>query len=267
VIANPAVIPWRSYLSSARLAAGDRDRAREVANEEVDLTRRFGAPRPLGIALRSAGLAERGKRGVELLKESVATLRRSPSRLELARALIDLGAAIRRGGRRAEARQPLREGLELAQRFGAVVLERRAREELLATGARPRKRELTGAASLTPSERRVAEMASSGMTNREVAQTLFVTVKAVQWHLRNGYRKLGIAGRGGAADGARLCRPPRLAYSGSGFGRHWRGDLGAGNAPGSTCFLMRTMFGQRGEPCPYPGRSLGASRPSVTRKD
>jgi tetratricopeptide (TPR) repeat protein len=153
-IPNPAVIPWRSCLSSARLAAGDRDRAREVANGEVDLTRRFGAPRPLGIALRSAGLAERGKRGVELLEESVATLRRSPSRLELARALIDLGAAIRRGGRRAEARQPLGEGLELAQRFGAVVLERRAREELLATGARPRKRELTGAASLTPSERR-----------------------------------------------------------------------------------------------------------------
>jgi DNA-binding CsgD family transcriptional regulator len=200
VIANPAVIPWRTYLSSAHLAAGDRERAREVANEELDLCLRFGAPRPLGIALRSAGLAEGGKRGIELLGESVATLRRSPSRLELARALIDLGAAVRRGGRRAEARQPLREGLELTQRFGAMVLERRASEELLATGARPRKRELTGAASLTPSELRVAEMASSGMTNREIAQTLFVTVKAVQWHLRNAYRKLDVHGREGLVD-------------------------------------------------------------------
>jgi len=195
LVANPAVIPWRSFLSSARLAAGDVEGARAAACEEVELARGFGAARPLGIALRAAGVAERGERGLGLLEESVRTLRRSPSRLELARSLVDLGAAVRRHGRRAKAREPLREGLELAQGFGAVVLERRAHEELVASGAKPRRRELSGVDSLTPSERRVAEMAAEGMTNREIAQQLFVTVKAVQWHLGNTYRKLEISSR------------------------------------------------------------------------
>ncbi|MCA1697568.1 MAG: helix-turn-helix transcriptional regulator, partial [Actinobacteria bacterium] len=183
------------FLSSARLAAGDVEGARAAAREEVELGRRFGAARPLGTALRAAGVAEGGKAGLELLAEAVATLRRSPSRLELARALVEYGAAVRRHGARAQAREPLREGLEMAQGFGAVVLERRAHEELVASGARPRRRELSGVDSLTPSERRVAELAAAGMTNREIAQRLFVTVKAVQWHLRHVYGKLEVQGR------------------------------------------------------------------------
>jgi DNA-binding CsgD family transcriptional regulator len=99
------------------------------------------------------------------------------------------------GFRPAEAREPLREGLALAERCGARALERRARDELVAAGARPRRRELTGVDSLTPSERRVAAMAASGMTNREIAQALFVTVKAIRFHLGNAYRKLGVSNR------------------------------------------------------------------------
>lgn len=83
----------------------------------------------------------------------------------------------------------------MAERCGALALERRARDELVATGARPRRRQLTGVDSLTPSERRVAEMAAEGLTNRAIAQSLFVTVKAVQWHLRNAYRKLDVRSR------------------------------------------------------------------------
>ena len=195
VVTNPAVIPWRSFLSEARLAAGDRDGAREIAEEEVRLTRRFGAPRALGISLRAAGLAHGGERGVELLAEAVDVLRRSPAALELARALIDLGAAHRRAGRKAAAREPLREGLDMSQRFGAVALERRASEELLAAGARPRRRELQGVHALTPSELRVAELAAAGLSNRDIAQSLFVTVNAVRFHLRNIYRKLDACSR------------------------------------------------------------------------
>jgi DNA-binding CsgD family transcriptional regulator len=194
-VPNPAILSWRSDAALAAAAAGESEQAARLAEEELELARRFGAPRAAGVALRAAGLVKGGERGVGLLEEAASTLRRSPSRLELARALIDLGAAIRRQGSPASAREPLREGLEMAQRFGAVALERRASEELLASGARPRRRELTGVDSLTPSELRVARMAAEGMTNRQIAQELFVTVKSVQWHLRNAYRKLDLTGR------------------------------------------------------------------------
>ena len=119
----------------------------------------------------------------------------SRARLELARALVDLGAALRRGNRRSESRDVLRRGLELAHRLGAAPLEATAQAELQATGARPRRLVLSGVDSLTPSERRVAELAAGGMTNRDIAQSLFVTPKTVEVHLSSVYRKLGIASR------------------------------------------------------------------------
>jgi len=199
-VMNPAVIPWRSTRALARAATGDLEGARTAAGEEVELARRFGARRPLGVALRAAGAVERGGDGIEALRESVEVLRRSPAEFELARSLVELGAALRRAGHRAEARPPLQEGRELAQRFGAVVTERRAFDELTASGARPRPSQQTGAGSLTPGQRRAAELAASGMTNREIAQSLFVTVKAVQFHLGNVYRKLELSGRDELAD-------------------------------------------------------------------
>jgi DNA-binding CsgD family transcriptional regulator len=204
VTVNPAVMPWRSDAAIAAAQLDDLAQARELVDEEIRLARRFGAPRPIGIALRAAGLVEGGARGIELLREAVEVLGRSEAVLERARALVDLGAALRREGERTAARDLLRQGLDAASRFGALTLERQAGEELLAAGARPRRKELTGPESLTPSEQRVAEMAAEGMTNREIAQALFVTVKAVQWHLRNLYRKLEIEGReelGAALEG------------------------------------------------------------------
>ncbi|HVY95703.1 MAG TPA: LuxR C-terminal-related transcriptional regulator, partial [Solirubrobacterales bacterium] len=118
------------------------------------------------------------------------------ARLRHAEALVELGAALRRGNSRREAREPLREGLELARSCGARGLEERARTELAATGARPRSGMLSGIDALTPSELRVARLAAEGMTNREVAQALFVTPKTVETHLRHAYQKLDIAGRG-----------------------------------------------------------------------
>jgi DNA-binding CsgD family transcriptional regulator len=109
--------------------------------------------------------------------------------------LTDLGAALRRNGQRSEARGPLRRGLDLARRCGARPLAELAHEELVATGARPRRMTLTGIEALTPSERRVASMAASGLTNREVAQALFVTEKTVEVHLTRAYRKLDICSR------------------------------------------------------------------------
>ena len=134
---NPAGAPWRSSLALALAGTGERDEALALAREEVELARAFQVPRELGMALRAAGLVEGGEAGIALLEEAVAALERTPARLEQARALTDLGAALRRAARRADAREPLRAGLDLALRCGATVLAERAHSELTATGARP----------------------------------------------------------------------------------------------------------------------------------
>jgi DNA-binding CsgD family transcriptional regulator len=147
------------------------------------------------VALRAAGLAETGARRIEILREAVATLKRSQAALELARTRIDLGAALVRAGRREEARGVLRAGQEGAFACGARPQVDRAHRELLATGARPRRTAASGRDDLTPSERRVSEMAARGLTNREIAQALFVTEKTVETHLRRAYHKLGVRSR------------------------------------------------------------------------
>jgi DNA-binding CsgD family transcriptional regulator len=157
--------------------------------------RAFGAPRTLGIALRTAGLVEGGDPGLERLAEAVTVLNRSEAVLELARALIDYGSALRRFGRRRDAREPLRRGLDAASRCGAVVLAQRAREELLAAGARPRRERISGAAALTASELRVARLAAEGLTKRQIAQALFVSMSTVSTHLGHVYAKLDINDR------------------------------------------------------------------------
>jgi DNA-binding NarL/FixJ family response regulator len=133
--------------------------------------------------------------GLELLRAAADTLSRSPARLEHARALTDLGAALRRQGHRNEAGGTLRRALEVAHRCGAGALERRALTELHATGARPRRPALSGLDALTPSERRVAELAAAGQANGEIAGNLHVSVRTVEFHLSGTYRKLGMRSR------------------------------------------------------------------------
>jgi DNA-binding CsgD family transcriptional regulator len=192
---NPAVLAWRSHLALTLLALGQRDEALELASEEVELARAWGAPRPIGVALRARGLAQGGAEGIESLRESLAVLERSSAKLERARTLVELGAALRRANQRADARELLREGLDIAVRSGSQPLVQRAEEELAATGARPRRLLLSGVESLTASERRVARFAADGLSNKDIAQALFVTTKTVEVHLSNVYRKLGIGSR------------------------------------------------------------------------
>jgi DNA-binding CsgD family transcriptional regulator len=200
---NPAFIAWRSSAALAKLQLGEQDEARRLAGEELELARRWGAPRALGAALRVAGTTEVGERALALLEEAVEVLSESPAKLEHAKARAELGAALRRATRRAQAREQLRHAVELATICGATSLAERAETELLATGARPRRIALSGVESLTPSERRVAEMAAEGPTNREIAQELFVTQRTVEVHLTSIYRKLGISSRSQLADALR----------------------------------------------------------------
>jgi DNA-binding CsgD family transcriptional regulator len=192
---NPAVVAWRSHLALALLGLERRDEALELARKEVEFARAWGAPRPLGVALRVRGLAEGGTEGIESLRESLAVLRGSAAKLERARTLVELGAALRRSNNRAEARELLKEGLDFAVRCGSQPLVEQAETELAATGARPRRLLLSGVESLTASEKRVASFAAEGLSNKDIAQALFVTTKTVEVHLSNVYRKLGIGSR------------------------------------------------------------------------
>jgi DNA-binding CsgD family transcriptional regulator len=175
---------------------GDRGRAIDIAAEALARAERTDVLHLRIRARRVLGLCDQGSRGLRSLRAAVRLGADAPSRLETMRALVDLGAALRRENRRTDARAPLQRAADMAHRGGAVALAERARIELAASGARPRRDALlSGPGSLTPSERRIAELAATGQSNREIAQALFVTPKTVEYHLRNAYRKLDIQTR------------------------------------------------------------------------
>ena len=194
-ITCPGYVPWRSEAAFAHLARGDHESAERLAEEELQLARAFGAPRALGVAKRAAGVVAGGERGASLLREAIDEFERAVARLDRAHALADLGAMLRRRNRRIEARELLREAMDAAHRSGARPLAEQAETELRATGARPRRVVLTGLDSLTASERRIAELAGEGLTNREIAQALFVTTRTVEGHLTSIFRKLQLDSR------------------------------------------------------------------------
>ena len=188
---------WRTVAAPHLAARGERELAVELAEQELELSADLPASWR-GAALRALGVARGGRAGLELLRESVDVLAASVRRMEHARALVELGSALRDAGLLEDSREPLREGLDVATRCGSTRLAERARSELLAAGGRPRRASLMGVDSLTPSELRTARMAADGLGNAEIAQAMFVTTKTVEAHLTRAYRKLG-TGRGGLA--------------------------------------------------------------------
>lgn len=196
-IRNPATTTWRLARAGLRHRAGDDAGANTDLDEQLSLALAWGAPGPIGRALRVRGELWGD---VGDLREAVDVLHGSSMRLEYARALLALGRRLRLDRRPVDARDPLRQALALASRSGADALAEEVRAELGAAGARPRNEALSGPDALTPSERRVAFMAADGRTNRDIAQELFVTPKTVEVHLSAAYRKLGIASRKGLEE-------------------------------------------------------------------
>ena len=192
---QPNHLPVLSDVALALHSVGDAAAAKAVAEQELAGARAWGQPRRIGIALRTFGLIEGDERGLELLRESLAVLDPASNGLEHMRSLAEYGAALRRANRRTDAREPLRAALETARRAGARAIARRAHEELERTGEKLRPLFAGGVESLTPSERRVAALAADGRTNREIAQSLFVSIKTVEGHLSNAYRKLDVNSR------------------------------------------------------------------------
>jgi DNA-binding CsgD family transcriptional regulator len=188
---------WRAEAVEGLVVRGEAAEAQVLAREQLELSEQLGTPGARGAALRV--LARTVTEPIPLLERAVEILAGSPARLEHTRALVDLGAALRRANRRADARGPLRRALEQADRAGMLLLARRAREELNATGARPRRSALSGPGALTPAEHRVAELAARGHGNREIAERLYVTQRTVETHLTHAFQKLDIGSRAALA--------------------------------------------------------------------
>ena len=176
----------------------------------------MGALRALGIALRVHGTLTAGERGVRLLSEAVAVLEPTPARLELAHALCERGRALRAGDRRSAAREPLRRGMLLAHRCGARLLAEQARGELVAAGWRPDPLPASPFDALSAGERRVAELVAKGLSDREIAQSLFLTERTVSERVAGALEKLHAGSRNELAQryrtGAAADEPAPTAY-------------------------------------------------------
>lgn len=197
---NASFVPDLLDAAECYQTIGDAEQVRLLLEQATALAEDWGAPGFIGQARHAAARLNPGDDATEKLSEAVQELRRSPARLELARALVSLGQALRRRGRRAESREPLREGYDLARQCGAEGLSETARTELRASGVRLRREALTGVESLTASEARIVEMAADGASNPEIAQALFLTVKTVESHLTHAYRKLDVSTRAELRD-------------------------------------------------------------------
>jgi DNA-binding CsgD family transcriptional regulator len=199
---NPSWTPWRSTAALALAHLGRREEAAALADAEVALAERFGAPVPIAHALHARAVAEPDDAArVAICERALRVVGDAPAVLQRVRLRLELGGTLASMGRRIEARGLLRPALADADADGAVLLAQRARRELAATGLRPRQAALEGAAALTPRQRQVCDLAAAGKGNRAIAQELFLSVKTVEAHLAAGYRKLGVNARGDLAAG------------------------------------------------------------------
>ena len=203
--------PTRAAVVEALAALGRRDEALAFAEEQIALDHERGVvSSEARLRLAHARVLEGAER-IEAAQAAADAAGRSPSPLVQAQALAELGASLRRAGQRAAAREPLREARELAHRCGASGLEALVHEELIVAGARPQRLALSGVDALTAAERRVAQLAAGGMRNREIAETLFVTVKTVEVHLGRTYSKLDIRSRSQLAGALASAAPAPAA--------------------------------------------------------
>jgi ATP/maltotriose-dependent transcriptional regulator MalT len=198
---TPAVLSWRSQAALALAKLDRQPEAAQLATREVELARQSGSAWAQGLALHAAGVITAGVEGTALLEQAAEHLENLGAEVEHARVLVELGSQAHEAGvGRKQAIESLRRGLDLADRCDARLLAQRAHAALVAYGTRPRRRRLFGAEALTPMERRVAEQAARGLSNREIAQSLFLSLRTVESHLTSAYRKLQIEARSNLAS-------------------------------------------------------------------
>lgn len=190
------VVPWRSGAALAALRSGRRPEAAALARDQLSLA--GGSPYISALALRTLAITDAGGDRVTLLRRARSVL----SGTQVTRLAIQIDTDLagllllaHDASSRAESLRLLRDAEEYAGRQELWPLHARVRRLLDVLGVGPLRVESEALAALTVSERRVAGLAASGRTNRQIAQELVVTIKAVEWHLSHVYRKLGIRSR------------------------------------------------------------------------
>ncbi|MBT2423794.1 AAA family ATPase [Streptomyces sp. ISL-22] len=193
---NPAIAPWRSQLALVHAALNEPARARAIAADEVRAARLWGTDRVVGSALLALARASAPEKADELLAEAVCALEESPAKSDLAKALLHRGLRLLDLGHTKDATASLTRALELARACSAKPIAHHAERELVATGAVDALPHGTREETLTRQERRVVALVRAGLTNRQIAERMYVTVRCVEQHLTSVYRKLSIKGRG-----------------------------------------------------------------------
>jgi DNA-binding CsgD family transcriptional regulator len=192
-------IGWRCQslplVVEAGLRSGNRTAAeRALVELEVRATA-SATPWALGLLERSQAMLADDSLAEELFKQSIAHLKQTLVVTDLALAHLSYGEWLRRHHRQADARTQLREAYEAFETMGATGFAERARSELLAAGEHAIHRAVETKNDLTPQELKIAQLASRGATNPEIAAQMFISPSTVDYHLRKTYRKLGITSR------------------------------------------------------------------------
>src|SRR4051812_35685944 len=196
VWALPELIEAAIRSGKADLAPAPLERLAESANAS-------GTDWGLGIVARSRALLSEREAAEDSYTEAIDRLSRTRLRPELARAHLLYGEWLRRQGRRTDARTQLRTANEMLDTIGMEAVAARARRELVATGARARKRTVETRDELTPQEQQIASLARDGLSNPEIGARLFLSPRTVEWHLRKVFTKLEIGSRMGLHDALR----------------------------------------------------------------
>ncbi|MFB7863278.1 BREX system ATP-binding domain-containing protein [Streptomyces sp. NPDC056069] len=194
-VVNPAILPWRSTRATLQLALRNMAAARRAAREETELARRWDAPFALGRSLIAQSGASSGREALQLADQAMEILEAAPTPLLFAHALYEAGRAHRQIGKARRTRELLHRANELAISLGADGLVEAVQRELRFAGGRPDPRKDSTESLLTPTERQVSELAAGGMSNRDIAHLLKVSLRNVESHLTHSYRKLRISGR------------------------------------------------------------------------
>jgi len=182
-------------LVEAGVRSGDRRAAAAALDQLTAMTQASGTDWALGVEASRRALLRQGDAADELHREAIARLHRTSLRVELARAQLLYGEWLRREGRRVDARAQLRAAYEALAEMGVDAFAERARHELLATGERLHRRTMETSPDLTAQERRIARLISDGLSNGEIAASLYISLRTVEWHVGRIFSKLGVGSR------------------------------------------------------------------------